>query len=183
MNSEAMYSIFKDVERWCLMVFEKIVLNGLFYTALCTLYLLLLMITLNPRIWGYQDYPETIKAKVPKQTRKERVIAGLVGLPWFFFLLAFPVLSTLFLKTEFDGALPFEIAFLNIFFMVFLFFLVDLVVLDWLLISKITPKFVIIDGTTPDDYKDFSHHYKGHLLAVVPLLLLCVVFSAIIVMV
>ncbi|MFX0209678.1 MAG: hypothetical protein ACFFDT_27100 [Candidatus Hodarchaeota archaeon] len=159
------------------MVFERIVLNGFFYTTVSTLYLLLLMITLNPRIWGYQDYPEKIKAKVPKQTRRERGIAGLVGLPWFIFLVAYPVLSTLFLRTEFEGVLPFVVAFLNISFMVFLFFLADLVILDWFLISKITPRFVIIDGTTPDDYKDFSHHYKGHLLAVVPLLLICVIFS------
>ena len=165
------------------MVFERIVLNGLFYTSVSTLYLLLLMITLNPRIWGYQDYPERIKAKVPKQTRRERVIAGLVGLPWFFFLLIYPVISTLFLKTEFEGALPFEVAFFNISFMVFLFFFMDLVVLDWFLISKITPQFVIIDGTTPDDYKDFSHHYKGHLLATLPLLVICAVFTLIIVFV
>ncbi|MFW9905868.1 MAG: hypothetical protein ACFFFH_16220 [Candidatus Thorarchaeota archaeon] len=165
------------------MVFERIMLNGFFFTAVSTLYLLLLMITLNPRIWGYQDYPEPIKAKVPKQTRRERAIAGLVGLPWFFFLLVYPVLSTLFLKIELGGSLPFEVAFLNIFFMVFLFFLVDLVVLDWFIISKITPKFVIIDGTSPEDYKDFSHHYKDHLLATLPLLVICVVFAVIIVFV
>ncbi|MFX0211549.1 MAG: hypothetical protein ACFFDT_36565 [Candidatus Hodarchaeota archaeon] len=163
------------------MVFENIVFNGLFYTTICTIYLLIFMITFDPRIWGYQDYPEKIKEKVPIQTRRERVIAGLVGIPWFFFILAYPLISTIFLKTEFSGEIPFEIAFFNIFFMVFLFFLVDLVVLDWLIISKITPKFVIIDGTTPEDYKDFSHHYKGHLIAAIPLVLICVVFSAIIV--
>ena len=135
------------------------------------------MITFNPRIWGFQDYPEKIKEKVPPQTRRERVIAGI---PWFFFLLAYPLISALVLKTEFSGEMPFEIAFFNIFFMVFSFFLVDLVVLDWLIIRKITPQFVIIDGTTSEDYKDFSHHYKGHLIAAIPLILICAVFSAII---
>ena len=38
----------------------------------------------------------------------------------------------------------------------------DLVILDWLVISRITPKFVIIPGSEASDYKDFSHHYKGH---------------------
>ncbi|UCG00361.1 MAG: hypothetical protein JSW11_12000 [Candidatus Heimdallarchaeota archaeon] len=163
------------------MVFQKIVINGLFYTLICTLYLLIFMITFNPRIWGYQDYPEKIKEKIPPQTRRERVTAGLVGIPWFLFLLAYPLISTLVLKTELNGKISFEIAFLNIFFMVFLFFLVDLIVLDWLIISKITPQFVIIDGTTPEEYKEFSHHYKGHLIAAVPLILVCAVFSAIIV--
>ena len=38
----------------------------------------------------------------------------------------------------------------------------DLFFLDWLIVSKITPKFVIIPGSEAEDYKDFSHHYKGH---------------------
>ncbi len=163
------------------MVFVNIVFNGLFYTAIGAGYLLIFMVTFNPRIWGYQDYPKKIKEKVPSQTRRERIVAGLVGMPWFFFILAYPLISTIFLETELKGEIPFEIAFFNIFFMVFLFFLVDLVVLDWLIITKITPKFVIIDGTTPEDYKDFSHHYKGHLIASIPLILICAVFSAIIV--
>jgi hypothetical protein len=157
------------------------VLNGLSYTAIGAGYLLIFMITFNPRIWGYQDYPEKIKDKVPPQTRRERMIAGLVGLPWFLFILSYPLISTAYMETERGGEIPFEIAFSNIFFMVFLFFLVDLVILDWLIISKITPKFVIIEGTTSEDYKDFSHHYKGHLLATLPLILICVIFSAIIV--
>ncbi|MHA1969653.1 MAG: hypothetical protein ACW964_17875 [Candidatus Hodarchaeales archaeon] len=163
------------------MVLEIIVFNGLFYTTISAGYLLIFMVTFNPRIWGYQDYPERIKEKVSPQTRRERSIGGLVGMPWLLFILAYPLFSTAFLETELGGEIPFEIAFFNMFFMVFLFFLVDLVVLDWLIISKITPKFVIIDGTTPEDYKNFSHHYKGHLIASIPLILICVLFSAIIV--
>ena len=163
------------------MVFAIIICNGLLYTLIGAGYLLIFMVTFNPRIWGYQDYPDRIKEKIPSQTRRERIIAGLVGMPWLFFILAYPLISTAFLETELGGEIPFEIAFLNLFFMVFLFFLVDLVVLDWLIISKITPKFVIIDGTSPKDYKDFSHHFKGHLIASIPLALICVIFSVIIV--
>lgn len=67
------------------------------------------MITLNPRIWGYQDYSEKIKEKIPLQTRRERKIGGLVGIPWFSFLFAYPVISTLVLKSELNGEIPFEI--------------------------------------------------------------------------
>ncbi|MHA1970026.1 MAG: hypothetical protein ACW964_19810 [Candidatus Hodarchaeales archaeon] len=163
------------------MVFVNIVFNGFFYATIGAGYLLIFMVTFNPRIWGYQDYPERIKEKISPQTRRERSIGGLVGMPWLLFILGYPLFSTAFLETELGGEIPFEIAFFNIFFMVFLFFLVDLVVLDWLIISKITPKFVIIDGTTPEDYKDFSHHYKGHLIASIPISLICVLFSVIIV--
>jgi len=151
--------------------------NGLFYTAIGAGYLLMFMVTFNPRIWDYQDYPEKIKETIPPHTRREKVIAGLVGMPWLFFILAYPLVSTAFLETELGGEIPFEIAFFNMFFMVLLLFLVDLVILDWLIISKITPKFVIIDGTTPEDYKDFSHHYKDHLMASIPLTLICIIFS------
>ena len=163
------------------MPLEKMVINGVFYILIGAGYLFIVMVTFNPRIWGYQDYPERIKEKISPQTRKERVIAGLVSLPWVIFMLAYPLISTALLERDLGGEIPFEVAFLNIFFMVLLFFLVDLVVLDWLIISKMTPKFVIIDGTTAEDYKDFSHHYKSHAIAFIPLIVLCALFAVIIV--
>ncbi len=163
-----------------MIIFEKIVLNSLCYTGIGAGYLLVLMITFSPRVWGYQDYPKKIKEKIPPQTQKERFVSGLVGIPWFLFILTFPLISTAYMETDLGGEIPFEIAFFNMFFMVFLFFLVDLVILDWLIICKITPKFVIINGTIPEDYKDFSHHYKGHFMASIPLILICIIFSAII---
>ena len=68
------------------MVIEKILVDGLIYTAIGAGYLLIFMITFSPRIWGYQDYPDQIKEKVPPQTRREKIIGGLVGLPWFLFI-------------------------------------------------------------------------------------------------
>ncbi|MFC1802870.1 hypothetical protein ACFL0D_02765 [Thermoproteota archaeon] len=56
----------------------------------------------------------------------------------------------------------------------------DLVILDWLIVSKITPKFVIIPGPQEEDYKDFSHRYKGHALASIPMILICALVAAII---
>ncbi|MCP4539288.1 MAG: hypothetical protein GY832_19300, partial [Chloroflexi bacterium] len=56
----------------------------------------------------------------------------------------------------------------------------DLVILDWLIIDVITPEFVIMPGTDKADYADFSHHYKAHARALVPLLVLCVVFAAVV---
>ena len=38
-----------------------------------------------------------------------------------------------------------------------------------------------LDLLIPEDYKDFSHHYKGHLVATIPLIFVCVIISAIIV--
>jgi hypothetical protein len=138
------------------------------------------MITFNPRVWGYQDYPEVIKEKVPPQTRKERITAGIISLPWFLFTFGFPIVSTSILKIQLGGEIPFEIAFLNVFILFIFFFIGDLVILDWLIISKITPQFVIIPGTNEEDYKDFSHHYKAHVIATIPLILLCAVIATIV---
>jgi len=143
-------------------------------------YLLLMMVSTSPRVWGYVDYPDEIKAKVPPQTAKEKRLALLIGLPWFIFTFGFPVYSTYILKASLGGDLPFWAAFLNVFVLVLLATLGDLVILDWLIISKITPSFVIIPGTEAADYKDFSHHFRGHARAVIPLLLVTVVIAAIV---
>ncbi|MHA2226739.1 MAG: hypothetical protein ACXAC8_16120 [Candidatus Hodarchaeales archaeon] len=163
------------------MSFAYSIFHGLFYTLISTGYLFLLMTTFSPRIWGYQDYPDSIKEKVPPQTKRERTIAGIVALPWLVFIVGFPLASTFSLKAQLEGEIPFEIAFLNVFVLVFFFFISDMVILDWFIISKITPQFVIIPGTEVDDYKDFSHHYKGHAIAVIPIVIVCAVIAGIVV--
>lgn len=163
-----------------LLILNHLILHGLFFTLIAAGYIFVVMVTVSPRVWGYQDYPEAIKRKVPPQTKNERVLAGIIGLPWFLFALGFPVLSTYMLKTELAGEMPFVIAFLNIFVLLLLFDISDLVILDWLIISKITPRFVIIPGTEANDYKDFSHHYKGHVWGTIGLTVLSVVLAIIV---
>jgi hypothetical protein len=154
--------------------------HGLFYALTVNLYLLLMMVATSPRVWGYADYSDEIKAKVPPQTPQEKRLALLIGLPWFIFTFGFPIYSTFALKANLGGEIPYWAAFLNVLVLVLLATLGDLVVLDWLIISKITPAFVIIPGTDVTDYKDFSHHFKGHARAVVPLLVVSVVISLIV---
>jgi hypothetical protein len=128
----------------------------------------------SPRVWGYTDYPEVLKHNVPPQTKSEKKIAGLIALPWFIFILGFPVYSTLVLKGKLSGDISWGVAFINLF-TLFLFATIgDLVILDWLIVSKITPKFVIIPRTLKDDYKDFSHHFNAHaksLIVIIPIFL------------
>jgi len=162
------------------MVFSYILLNSLFYAMIGTVYLLAFMYFFNPRIWGYQDYPDRIKEKVLPQTRRERGIAGLVAIPWMIFIVGFPIYSTFMLKIQQGNEIELLLAFLNILLMVTLFFLGDLVILDWLIISKWTPDFVIIEGSEKADYKDFSHHYRGHAIAAIPLLFICLVLAAVV---
>jgi len=144
------------------MFWTHIITHSLIYGFAVNLYLFLMMVTLSPRIWGYQDYPERVKKKVPPQTKKEKTLAALLGIPWFIFVMVFPVVSTFLLKAKLGEEIPFIQAFLNPFFLFLLATFGDLVILDWLIVSKLTPRFVIIPGSEAEDYKDFSHHYKGH---------------------
>ena len=154
--------------------------HGLISGAIFTGYIFLLMITLSPRIWGYQDYPDSVKKKVPPQTKRERTIAGIVGVPFIVFAIGFPIYSVVALKTQLGSHISFIEAFIHLLVLVMSANLGDLVILDWLIISKITPSFVVIPGSEVKDYKDFSHHYKGHIRATLIMILLCGIMAGII---
>lgn len=157
------------------MIIEHFLTHGLLFAVIVTGYLFVMMISTSPRVWGYNDYPQSIKDKVSPQTKSERRLAILVSLPWFIFAFGFPIYSTLILKVKLSNDISVWMAFLNLL-VLFLFATIgDLVILDWLIVSKITPKFVVIPGSEKQDYKDFSHHFKGHmksLIVIIPILLI-----------
>lgn len=138
------------------------------------------MITLSPRIWGYTDYSEAIKRKVPPQTKNERIIAGVVSIPFLLFAIVYPVNSVLALKDQLGGVMTFSDAFIHLLIMMGFMTIGDLVILDWLIISKITPRFVVIPGSEVEDYKDFSHHYRSHLRGSIIMIILCVAIAVIV---
>ena len=162
------------------MIISHLLTQGLLYMISATGYLFIFMRTTSPRVWGYTDYPEAIKKKVAPQTKKEKLLAIIVGVPWLLFVLGFPIVSTYLLKAKLGNEIPFWVAFLNLFVLILLLTIGDLVILDWLVISKLTPKFVIIPGTVEEDYKDFSHHYKGHAKAAIIQILLCLIIAGIV---
>jgi hypothetical protein len=153
-------------------------IHGFIYGAVTTGYLLFIMVTISPRIWGYADYPRAVKDKVPPQTRKEKILGAIICLPWTLYVFGFPVYSTIVLKAEMGGTLTFSRAFLNLIFLIACTTFGDLVVLDWLIISKITPRFVLIPGSAKEDYKDFSHHYRGHAKAAALMIVLALILAA-----
>jgi hypothetical protein len=162
------------------MVWTFILTQGLLYFLIVDGYLFFLMISLSPRIWGYSDYSDAIKKKVPPQTPREKWIAAVVGIPWLLFAFGFPVFSSFRLKGLLGAEFNFGTAFLNILVMVFLANIGDVIILDWLIVNTITPGFVVIPGTEKEDYKDFSHHYKGHIKAACIQLALCAILAAIV---
>ena len=129
---------------------------------MATGYLFLLILPLSPRVWGHADYPKAVKDKVPPQTKREKLIALIVGIPWLLFALVYPVASTFMMKASLGGEISLLAAIMTPVACFALFTFGDLVLLDWLLVSKLTPKWVMIPGTVAEDYKDFSEHYRAH---------------------
>jgi hypothetical protein len=162
------------------MVVAHVITHGLFFAVIANGYLLLVMALISPRVWGYTDYSEAIKNKVPAQTKRERQLSAVVGVPWFILVLGSPVFSTYALKSKLGNEIPFLIAFLNVLVLSLLATIGDLAILDWLMVSKVTPKFVIIPGSEEADYKDLSHHYKAHAKAALGLILVCLIIASIV---
>jgi hypothetical protein len=161
------------------MIAAHILSHGVFYFAAVIGYLFLMMVGTSPRIWGYADYPEAVRERVPPQTKTELIAAAVLGLPWMAFTFGFPVYSVFALKAALGGSIPFGTAFLNVFVLVLLANLGDVLLLDWLIISRITPAFVVIPGSEKSDYKDFSHHFRGHVKAGVIQLVICGILAAV----
>lgn len=160
------------------MVFKTLVTDSLIFAGIANLYLLVIMITVSPRVWGYSDYPDAVKQKVPPPTRKEKLTALLIGLPWFAMLLAYPLVASARLRASLGDDLTFTVAFIHFLVMYQVAALVDLVLLDWLIISRMTPSWVVIPGSEAADYKDFSHHFRGHARAFIALTILALLFAA-----
>ena len=162
------------------MVLIHLLVHGFGFALVANGYLLLMMVTTSPRIWGYHDYPEVVRAKVPIQTGAEKLKAGILGVPWLIFVLAFPVYSTYVLHSSLGGDIPFLVAVLNPLVLLQMTNLGDMLILDWLIVSRMTPRFVIIPGSTADDYKDMSHHFRGHVRASAIIVLLSVVIGVVV---
>ena len=92
----------------------------------------------------------------------------------------FPFFSSYLLKTNLGNQIPFWAAFVNILAMSLLLSLIDVVILDWLIISKITPQFVIIPGSEKEDYSDLSHHYRAQAKASIGILGLSLIMAGIV---
>jgi len=145
---------------------NNILLDGALLSILGSISILGIL-RFNPRLF-LQDYPDEIQAAVPPKTGREKRQSLITGIPFLLILLAVPFISTLILKRESGEMTSFFTLFLNAFGVVFLFNLVDLLVLDWLLFCYITPGFLVIPGTEGmGEYKDYGYHFRAFLIGTV----------------
>lgn len=141
-----------------------IILYGAINSVLLTV-VLLVMILKSPRLL-LQDYPKEIIKIVPPKTKEEKRLSRMYTIPFFMVLIAYPTnlgwFYTIQTGWNFWETMTFVwgiMLFVNIY---------DLLIIDWLIVCAITPKFIIIPGTEGSSgYKNYFFHFVGFLKGIV----------------
>ena len=164
---------------------ENILLHGSIAGLLLILYILPIMRFLSPRIWAFSDYPKAITDSVEPQTKRERKIAFVTGIPFIILMIVYPLMSTLAFEISSGGVITIIDAFLNAFGVLMIGNLADWLFLDMIIVGTWTPDWVIIPGTEKmkdTAYKSFrKEHTVGHLYGTIAMALISLVIAWIVV--
>jgi hypothetical protein len=118
----------------------------------------------KPRMWLHRMPPE-VTAKVPGKTSQERKSFITFAIPLLLWMFGYPIFYVL----QQDASLSTNFLILLAFFGGFV--LWDTLVLDLLIFCKMTPRFIIIEGTNREDYSNMKYHLvsgaKGLAMSVV----------------
>jgi len=141
----------------------RIVRDGVLFSVVASTCLIALL-RFNPRIF-LRHYPREIREIVPPKSEQERQLSILLGL-----LIGVPLASALVWRVATLGSHSFWELFAYAFGVLFIFNLVDLLVLDWLIVCWLEPRWVILPGTEHVVIrKQYLHHFKGFLIGTVGL--------------
>jgi hypothetical protein len=152
--------------RWDLFMLGAISLmtTVLLYGALLSISLSILimaMLVRNPRLMLH-SYPKDVCAAVAPKTPAERRESVWWAAIFLTLTAAFPLGATLVSKR--NGGDFLETA-VTAFGVVFVFNLIDWLVLDWLIFCTITPGFVVLPGTAGiSGYKNYGMHLRGFMV-------------------
>jgi hypothetical protein len=130
----------------------------------------------NPRLW-LQDYPKAIQAKVPPLTPQEKQEQKLLMIPFLLAMIGIPFWSAY----QLGGEAPFLTVYLTAFLVTNIFNLFDAVVIDWLVLIVLKPKFALIPGT--EDMAHLLHDPEMHLSNYLRGIVFCAGFSLVIALV
>ena len=152
--------------------------QGLIYSLLLSVSLFL-MILVSPRLM-LQDYPKEIQRLVPPKTKKEKLGTFTYGLPFLLTFIFYPLLLGLYYAIQYQ--LKFQDIMLFVWGLMMFFNVWDMIVIDWLVVCVITPKFLIVPGTEGNKgYKnylfDFIAFLKGTLITFALSLIISVVIK------
>jgi len=138
-----------------------VILSGVLFT------LIMGVVWINPEIM-LKDYPLDIQARygpMSERTKRQRIPVAILVLV---VMIGIVTLSFQGLGTNPQGDLSFITAFVHLFVMFSVFNLLDWLVLDWLIVVTIRPKFIILPGTEGlAGYEDYGFHFRGFLIGTV----------------
>jgi hypothetical protein len=123
-------------------------------------------IYINPEIW-LNDYPPDIRAKygpASEKAKKQKKILVAIFFPTF---LAVLFVSMFQIPGVTGNRLAFLPVFLNLFVILMVLNLIDLLIFDWLIGIVIRPRFMILPGTEGmAGYQDYGFHLRGFLIGI-----------------
>ena len=141
----------------------RILRDGALLSVVASTYLLVLL-RFNPRMF-LKHFPKEIREIVPPKSEKERRMSILLGVPLGLMFIGSTFASALLWRASAQGSPSFWELFAHVFALFFLFNLVDLLILDWLVVCRFTPRWLIIPGTEHIAMpKDYLYHFKGFLI-------------------
>jgi hypothetical protein len=141
--------------------------------------MILASLYVNPAMWT-DDAPADLKAKVGPMTPETKRQRVLLSIPFFATLVAVLVLSIFQLRVVMGGELTFPAVFVHTFIVLMTFNLVDLVIIDWLIMAMIQPKFVIVPGTEGmAGYRDYAFHFRAFLKGTVGMLVISLISAGV----
>jgi hypothetical protein len=139
----------------------RVARDGALFSLPVAIYLLIVM-RFKPRIF-LQHCPKEVREVVPPKSEKERRMSIWLGL-----LIGVPFVTALLWRTATLGGHSFWNRFAYAFGVLFIFNLVDLLILDWLIVCWLEPRWVILPGTAHIVIpKRYLHHFKGFLVGTV----------------
>ncbi len=153
-------------------------IEGLIWSVLWIIYVYVI-VTKYP--WQMlHDYPEDIQkaSTLPEPTGEQNRKAKLFGLLGS--LVIFGTLITFGLIQFYGGKVSFLKVLGFIFIIAMIWNAIDLLVMDWLIICLITPKWVVLQGTEGcKGYKDYFYHFKGFLIGCVYTAIMSIIIAGI----
>ena len=145
----------------------QVVVDGLILSLALSV-VILGSLYLNPRLWMH-DYPADMRAKVPPLTRREKQVQLVVTVLFLAAGVGALVWAGTRLLAANGGQVTFLTAYVHIFLVLNIFNVFDAVVLDYLLIARLKPKFVMMPGTAGMEYlfEDWGMHLRNYLKGIV----------------
>ena len=126
------------------------------------------------------DYPEDVRkaSTLPEPSRRQKrnakIFSGIGSIIIFGALILFGLL-----RFHAERA-DFRTLFCFLFIIAMSWNVIDLLVMDWLIICTITPKWVVIEGTEGcRGYKDYMYHFKGFLIGCVYTTIMAVMIAGV----